>query len=798
MKKIGLVSCYFKDNYGSQLQAYATQKIIEDYGYEVETIDISKNIDFSNGKKKYYLGQVFNYNFIKNKFGMIKLKIDKKINKELCKNINIRNKRFKEFKKIYNLTPAYENYRKLNEISKDYEAILVGSDQLWLPVNVVADYYTLNWVPENVKKISYSTSFGVSTVPDKYKEQYKKFLNRIDYLSTREDIGKEIIKNLTDRDAKVVCDPTLLFNKDEWMSIQEEKPIYENKYILCYFLGNNIEYRKFAERLKEKTGCKIISLNHCDEFVKYSDEFADETPYDIGPGEFLNLIRNAEYVCTDSFHGTVFSLINNRKFYCFRRHNKKSKNSTNSRLESLLGRVDLKERLLEGNEEIDDVLKMKIDFDIVNEKIEEFRKDSKKFLEESLNVKEYQEELKKNTKKYIVIENKSKCSGCTACYSICSQNAIEMEEDEEGFLYPKVNEEKCIKCGECKEICPVINFKENKKEKYAYIFQHNDDNVRRESTSGGAFTAIAEYILDKNGIVFGVCFDDEFNVIHKGIDNKNELWRFRNSKYVQSNPVNTFKEVKQNLEKDRYVCYSGTSCQIEGLKRYLKKDYEKLILVDVVCRAVPSPLVWRKYLELRKKDYNDISKIMFRDKYYGYKYSNFSIYNKDNDKSKEYHSGVETDPYLRAFFSNICDRPSCYECKFKKDNRESDITIWDCFEVEKYNKDFDDDRGTTRILTNSKKGNEVISYLKKYNKVDVIDVQEALNEFNHIYNKVKRNNKRELFFKELNNNDSKFVFEKYFPNTIKCKIEKNARLILIKLGIYKPFLNIGKKIRKRK
>lgn len=797
MKKIGLVSCYFKDNYGSQLQAYATQKILEDYGYEVETIDISKNKDFSNGKKKYYLGQIFNFNFIKTKFGMIKLKVDKKINKELGKNINVRNKRFKEFKKIYDLTPAYESYSKLNEVAKEYEAIVVGSDQLWLPVNVVADYYTLNWVPDDVKKISYSTSFGVSIVPDKYKEQYKKFLNRIDYLSTREDAGKEIIKNITDRDAKVVCDPTLLFNKDEWMSIQEEKPIYEDKYILCYFLGNSIEYRKFAERLKEKTGCKIVSLNHCDEYVKYSDEFADETPYDIGPGEFLNLIRNAEYVCTDSFHGTVFSLINNKKFFCFRRHNKKSKNSTNSRLDSLLGRVNLEERLLEGNEEIDDVLKMKINFNVVNEKLEEFRNESKKFLEDSLNVKEYQEELKKNTKKYIVIENKAKCSGCTACYSICPQNAIEMKEDEEGFLYPKVNMDKCINCSLCKNICPVLNSKENKKDKHAYIFQHKDDNVRRESTSGGAFTAIAKYILDKNGIVFGACFDDEFNVIHKGIEDKNELWRFRNSKYVQSNLLDTFKEVKANLENDRYVCYSGTSCQIEGLKRYLQKDYEKLILVDVVCRAVPSPLVWKKYLELRKKEYKNISKIMFRDKYYGYKYSNFSIYNKDNDKKNEYHSGVETDPYLRAFFSNICDRPSCYECKFKKDNRESDITIWDCFEVEKYNKDFDDDKGTTRLLTNSQKGYNIIKELKDNNNIKEITVHEALNEFNHVYNRVRKNTKRNQFFEDLKNKEIEDVLDKYFPNTIKCKIEKYSRLFLIKLGIYKPLLKLGKRIRKR-
>lgn len=797
MKKIGLVSCYFKDNYGSQLQAYASQKILENYGYKVETINVSKNKDFSKGKKKYYIGQIFNFNFIKTKFGMVKLKIDKKINKELRENINIRNKKYAQFKEVYNLTPAYESYKKLNEISRQYEAIVVGSDQLWLPVNVIADYYTLNWVPDDVKKISYSTSFGISTIPQKYREKYKTFLDRIDYISTREDVGQKIIKDLTDRNVQVVCDPTLLFNKEEWMSIQEEKPIYEEKYILCYFLGNSIEYRKFAERLKEKTKCKIVSLNHCDEYVKYSDIFADETPYDIGPSEFLNLIRNAEFVCTDSFHGTVFSLINNKKFFCFRRHNKKSKNSTNSRLDSLLSRVNLTERLLSGNEEIDKVLDMKINYDLVNNELESFRNDSKSFLENALDIKKYKEELKKNYKKHIIIDNKVECCGCTACKNICPKNAIEMITDKEGFLYPEVDEEKCVKCGLCKKVCPIINAKENKKEQHAYIFQNKDDQVRRESTSGGAFTAIAEYVLNKNGVVFGVCFDDDFNVIHKGIENKDELWRFRNSKYVQSNPLNTFKEVKENLEADRYVCYSGTSCQIEGLKRFLQKDYEKLVLVDVVCRAVPSPLVWKKYLELRKKEYKDIKNIMFRDKYYGYKYSNFSIYNKDNNKEKEYHSGVETDPYLRAFFSNICDRPSCYECKFKKGNRESDITIWDCFEVEKYNKKLDDDKGTTRILANSIKGNRIISELAKTNIVEEITYEEATKGFLAMFQSVRNNIRREEFFEDINNLDSKDVFKKYFPNTIKCKIEKNARIFLIKLGIYKPLLNLGKKIRKR-
>lgn len=789
-KKVGLVTCYFKNNYGSQLQAYATQKVIQDLGYETETIECESNIDFKAGKKKYYKSQIFNFSFVKSKFGMIKMKIDTKLNKKLGKNVAIRNAKYKEFKKNYKMSNKYLTYQELGELSKNYASVVVGSDQLWLPVNVVSDYYTLNWVADGVNKISYSTSFGVSSIPDEYKTLYETFLNKIDSLSTRENTGVDIIKNTIGKEAKLVCDPTLLFDKDEWMSIQEEKPFADGDYIFCYFLGNNMEHRKFAERLKEKTGYKIVSLNHCDEYVKYSDKFADEAPFNVGPAEFLNLIRNAKIVLTDSFHGTVFSLIYNKTFFNFRRHSAKNKNNTNSRLDSLLQIAEVSnERILTGTEDVETVLEYKIDFDKVNKNLKIFREDSKEWLKEALE----KGDNKDNEKKYIDLKEKANCCGCTACKNVCPKNAIEMVEDEEGFLYPHINQEKCINCGLCSKVCPVLNAKEKKKQQDAYVFQHNNDDVRKESTSGGAFTAIAEYVIDNGGIVYGACFDEDYNVIHKGISNKDELYKFRNSKYVQSNPLNTFKEVKENLENKKLVCYSGTSCQIEGLKNYLGKDYDNLILVDVVCRAVPSPLVWRKYLKLRKSEYSDVKKVYFREKRYGYKYSNLSIYAKNN----EYHSGVESDPYLRAFFSNICDRPSCYSCRFKKQHRESDITLWDCFNIEKFDKSLDDDKGTTRILTHTEKGKKVVQEIAKANTLKQIDVDKATKGFLAMFQPVKLNKNRTEFMKDLKNMNEKDLFEKYFPYTLKVKAEKYGRLILLKTGLYKQILGVGKKIRKR-
>ena len=397
----------------------------------------------------------------------------------------------------------------------------------------------------------------------------------------------------------------------------------------------------------------------------------------------------------------------------------------------------------------------------------------------------------------IEIKEKSQCCGCTACSSICPKKAIVMKQDEEGFMYPIIDKSKCVNCGLCDKVCPIENVKENKNSQHAYIFQNADDKIRRESTSGGAFTAIAEYVIENNGIVYGAIFDDKYKVIHKGIDKKEELYKFRNSKYVQSEIGNCYCEIKEHLNRGKLVCFSGTSCQVEGLKNYLRKNYENLILVDVVCRAVPSPLIWKKYLDMRQRQYRDISRIMFRDKYYGYKYSNLSIYNKNNDKKQEYDKGVDSDPYLRAFFTNICDRPSCYDCRFKKLHRESDITIWDCFEVEKYNKNFDDDKGTSRILVHTDKGRNIINLLNEKNRVEEIDVEKATNGFLAMFQPVKKNGKREQFFEDANRLTDEELFNKYFADTIKIKIERYGRLALLKTGIYKPILNLGKKIRKR-
>lgn len=396
----------------------------------------------------------------------------------------------------------------------------------------------------------------------------------------------------------------------------------------------------------------------------------------------------------------------------------------------------------------------------------------------------------------INIINKGDCCGCSACSNACPKDCITMECDREGFLYPEINKNICIDCGLCEKVCPVINVAEdNPKKQYAYLVQNTDDKIRKESTSGGAFTAIAEAVIEKGGVVFGVAYNDELMAIHKYVDKKEDLYLFRNSKYVQSIVGNSYKMAKEFLDEGRWVCFSGTPCQIEGLYTYLRKDYENLILVDVVCHAVPSPLIWRKYLEgLRKKFGNRITNILFRDKsFYGYKYSQMSVYN--NDVCLQ-HNGVETDFMLRAFFSNICDRPSCYNCKFKKRYRVSDITIWDCFIVDEFDKDLDDDKGTTRVLVQSQKGKEIFSECRKTLKYVEFEPDKMTNvsRVKEMYCSVNMNSKREDFFNDAQSLSIEELTKKYFPDSLKIKIERFARIATFKLGIYSKVKKIAKKI----
>ena len=229
----------------------------------------------------------------------------------------------------------------------------------------------------------------------------------------------------------------------------------------------------------------------------------------------------------------------------------------------------------------------------------------------------------------ITIKDKKDCCGCGACAQVCAKHCITMTEDNEGFLYPEVDSTNCVECGMCEKICPIINVKpEEKKRQRGFLFQHGDETIRKQSTSGGAFTAIATQTLADGGVVFGATFGKEFNVHHIYIERTNDLQLFRNSKYVQSDMGDSYRQCRDFLKQGRKVLFSGTPCQIEGLNSYLRRGYDNLTMVDVVCHSVPSRSVFRKYIDYQKDRIGgEFENVLFRNKHYGYNYSTFSIIN---------------------------------------------------------------------------------------------------------------------------------------------------------------------------
>lgn len=332
--------------------------------------------------------------------------------------------------------------------------------------------------------------------------------------------------------------------------------------------------------------------------------------------------------------------------------------------------------------------------------------------------------------------------------------------------------------------------KEESKNQVAYIIQNKDKLVLKQSTAGGAFTAIAKYTLEKGGIVFGVEMSKNYEIHHTSVEKVEDLYKYRNSKYVQSKVGDTYKRVKEELAKNRLVCFSGTPCQIEGLRCFLNKDYDNLILVDVVCRAVPSPGVWRKYIDMETKKYGDMSSIRFRDKTLGYQYSTMEL---KPENGKVLRGGIESQPWLRMFFSGMIIRPSCTECKFRSRYRNSDFTIWDCFNVYSIDKSFDEDAGTTRILVHTEKGKKIFNEIKNDFTYKEIPSDKAVAGVGEMINSPITHIRRDEFFADFQSNDMEFLLQKYFPTTAKIKLKKNIRLTLNKIGLDKTLKHILKK-----
>lgn len=379
----------------------------------------------------------------------------------------------------------------------------------------------------------------------------------------------------------------------------------------------------------------------------------------------------------------------------------------------------------------------------------------------------------------IKIDDKKLCTGCRACEQACPFNCIEMKVDEEGFLYPEVDAQKCMNCNLCNKRCPVLNRYSFRYTAKAYGCINKDHTVRERSSSGGIFYLLGEYVISQNGVVFGAKFDDKLNVVHDFAETVEKLREFQGSKYLQSDVKDAYKKAKDFLEQNRLVLFTGTPCEIGGLKAYLKKDYKNLICQDVVCHGSPSPKVWQKYIEFREKNANSkIASASLRHKRFGWRTFSVQLKFQNSDESI---STLKHDLYMRSFLNNLTLRPSCYACSFKGSARNADITLADFWGVENLYPSLFDDKGTSLVIVHSDLGEKILNTIKEKIVLQNVDFEKSI-AFNSAYSKsVRMPDNRANFMKEIFENSFDKIANKYCKIKISTKIKQKIKHLIKKV-----------------
>lgn len=381
---IGVCIKYFHENYGGMLQAYATVSMLEKRGLNYELIRYKKH--YSLWQKLKQIPRLFNVILLNDKKEALRKIIGKKKHPDFARNDSVRLVAFAKFRdaKFVSLSPVYVGFNNLCEGVKRYDAVITGSDQLWSPAGLPTNFYNLMFVPENVRKISIASSFGVKYIPWYQISRTRKYLKRIEYISMREIKGSEIVKELTGREVPTILDPVFLFDEKEWEQLVPVKMDLDEPYIFAYFLGDNVEYRNEVKEAAKELGCKIVALRHLDQYVNADESFGDYAPYNVDPECFLNLLRGAAYVCTDSFHGAAFSIIHHKQCIIFNRYAKHSKYSKNSRIDTLCENLNIKNRRFCSGMKLVSQIQEKMNYKYVDELLVKLKKETNKYLDEAL------------------------------------------------------------------------------------------------------------------------------------------------------------------------------------------------------------------------------------------------------------------------------------------------------------------------------------------------------------------------------------------------------------------------------
>lgn len=717
---IGVVGCWYWGNYGSLLNGYATFQLLKNFGLSPLNI-VTPHNEFEPHAKK-FMDAVYTED---------------------------------------EMSPVLP-FEKVSEYNKVCDIFLSGSDQIWnyYSYNVrFRKYFFLDFADDDKKKISFSTSFGSyeNKESEDLRAEFEYLLKRYSSVSVREEAGVEICKERYNVDAVQVMEPVFDIDTKYYYDIASMSEYNETEpYMLTYILDPTPQKREAIQWYSEKLGIKAINI--LDGFSQgYEDNKnllnLPNTLPNIWCADFLKYFINADFVITDSFHGTAFSVIFNKPFIALGNIDRGM-----SRFEALLSKINLLDRFVPDakNIPLEEHLLNPVDFEYANSVIEKERERTVKWLENALfnnNVIPHPKNPKNLTVQFAIPQ--SYCMGCAACVSACPTQALELKPDEYGYYRSIINEEKCINCGICKKVCPVVKVPENNNtaEPVCYAYVNSDQETLMKCSSGGAFPAIAEVTLRKNGVVCAAAFNEEFYVEHQFAENKQELEKLYKSKYMQSYMGDTPKKIKEYLDNGRFVLFVGCPCQVAGLKKYLKKDYENLILVDLLCANAPSSKFFQMYLE-EKFDKSQIKAYSFRYKInspaWGHKSVNIAM---KNGESVTLH-GAADDAYQTGFHNLTMSPTHCRNCKFQGLPRLGDITIGDFWGIEKIDPEIDNSNGVSQILINNPKGEEFIRSIPaidtKIMKQEPLDEAKKYNNLAYQQRRTWPNNPvREKFYENI-------------------------------------------------
>lgn len=707
--KIGLIT-FFRDNYGSELQCYATKTFLEKNGYNCDVL-YESSYGFERIKSRFKsITKIILYSIIYRGFAKNRRFINQSV--KLSGNSLTKESKFhlNWFCETV-LCPRGVEYRLLEDerFKNEYDYYIAGSDQIWGGGYLVKPFMFLEFAPDE-KKIALCPSFGVETIKKFNVRHFKKSISKFPKLSVREESGQRIIEKLTGREVPILSDPVMLLDTNEWHDFAQNSSIKQQNYIFVHFLGTPSEVairciNQIALEYELSVVCFANNYNAYDALEAHI--LVDGSPYD-----YVSLIENASFVCTDSFHTSHFSIIFNRKFFTFERnyghHNKQS-----TRIHNLFSTYECSERLINDAAIPEELLNVTPNLDAIKEiKTKIIREYLLSSLPQVTHVKAENE-----------IKSGKECTGCMACVAICPKEAISTTYSEFGYRIPVIDKSKCVQCGLCAKVCRTTLTDSNSSTSDTYIAYNTNDDMRFQSASGGVFSSLAKLFISQGGVVAGsnLSFENgEVTVKHIIVDNEKDLFFLLGSKYVESDCSCVYRQIEDYLKKETSVLFCGTSCQVKALYRYLEIRHistNVLYTIDLICHGVPGIKLLRDYLNVTGFKLEKISGFKFRTKENGIISYQFSG---KTDNSGDMVIPASHSSYYDLFLHSDSYRDQCYHCEYANDEKPGDITIGDYFEARQDYPELFQQGGVLSdsdylncLLVNSIKGQEL---LKVYGK----------------------------------------------------------------------------------